>query len=243
MTIASKILEAIITPKNSLGIKREDMPQIDGKHVEDFLKYVHKCGRDYERVELPAKALQPSQGELDTDKAQKIWDEYEASKNEGANPLAGEIIVSQDKYVLDGHHRWLAVKENQPDMKIKCIMLGDNARPALDLMHGFEKTTKRDIEDNKVKESFTLSDLMLESYKPVKIPFEKLKKHKVDLSKDERATVKEKGAEWSDDRSAVFKSVIDGKSYYTTHTHRAYNCCPTLAGACERFHSFIKGTA
>jgi hypothetical protein len=234
--LASKILEAIIKPKDSLGITRDQMPQIDGKHIPEFLSWLRlEKGVGVETREMNVSDLKPSQGELDTDKADKIWDEKSAKEF--------PIIVSNDGFVLDGHHRWLAIKRNDESGKMRCHVIGKSAEEALELMHGFDKTTKRDINDKKVKEAFTLSDQMLESYKPVNIPFKKLKDHKVDLTKEERAAVKEKGAEWSDNHSAVFKSVIGGKSYYITHTHRAYNCCPTIAGACERFHSFIKGTA
>ena len=84
---------------------------------------------------------------------------------------------------------------------------------------------------------------VMEGYKPLDIPFKKLKDNKVNLTDEERAKVKELGAEWSDERSAIMKSLIDGEEYFTTYTHRAYNCCKTLEGAADRFHKFIKGTA
>jgi len=70
-----------------------------------------------------------------------------------------------------------------------------------------------------------------------------LKKNKVTLSKDEREEVKKLKAEWSDKRSAIFKAVIKGKTWYVTHTHRAYQCAPTIKGAAKKFHDFIKETA
>ena len=44
---------------------------------------------------------------------------------------------------------------------------------------------------------------------------------------------------------AVWKSVDPktGKISYITNTHRAYQVRPTLKGAINIFHSFIKGTA
>jgi hypothetical protein len=82
-------------------------------------------------------------------------------------------------------------------------------------------------------------ELMLES-----ADFKKLKKNQVNLTPEERAVVKDKKAEWSDGQSAVWKSVDkNGKATFITHTHRCYNTAPTVAGACGRFHKFIKGTA
>jgi hypothetical protein len=230
------LLEEIINPEGSLGISRDEMPQIDGEHIGEFLDYVSDEGKDYEKCSVPAGELQPSQNELDTDKADKIWNEDAAFEN--------PLIISQDNYILDGHHRWLAVHRHDKDAEMDCIKLGDDAKESLELMHGFSKTKKRDIEDNDVKECLAVKVMCQhEEFKGEDVPFEKLKDNKVNLSDEERAEVEKGGAEWSDGRSAVMKSVIGDKTYFTTYTHRAYNCCKTLAQAIERFHAFIKGTA
>ena len=76
-----------------------------------------------------------------------------------------------------------------------------------------------------------------------------LKKGRVNLDPEERASVMKRKAVWhmNGDKgkpsSAVFKSNVKGKTWYTTHTHRAYNVTPTLKGTINRFHKFIKSTA
>ncbi len=85
-----------------------------------------------------------------------------------------------------------------------------------------------------------------EGYNPRTGPkFKVLHKNKVKLTPEERALVKERGAEWNCDhhRSAVFKSVVNGKTWYVTYTHRCYNVTATLKACIKRFHDFIKGTA
>lgn len=74
--------------------------------------------------------------------------------------------------------------------------------------------------------------------------FQKLQKYKKNLTPEERAIVKERKAEWSDGRSAVWKSVSpDGKVTFVTHTHRVYNTASSVEGACTRFTKFVKSTA
>jgi hypothetical protein len=73
--------------------------------------------------------------------------------------------------------------------------------------------------------------------------YEVLKKNKVNLSKEEREKVKAKKAEWSDGRSSIFKSTVNGKNWFVTHTHRAYRVKPTINGAASEFHNYIKFTA
>lgn len=138
------LCEEIWNPENTLDIPRHEMPQIDMEHLDTFLNYLKDVECDYERCNKLPEQLYPSQNELDTDKADKIW-------NDG-NAFESPIIISQDHYVLDGHHRWLAVKRNAPDKKLECIMMGPNALECLDVMHDFEHSKKIDIEDNLVKE-------------------------------------------------------------------------------------------
>jgi hypothetical protein len=78
--------------------------------------------------------------------------------------------------------------------------------------------------------------------------FKVLQKGRVELTPEERALVIKRDARWSagsrgQRNLAVFKSVVNGKKWYTTHTHRAYNVTKTLKGTISRFHKFIKSTS
>lgn len=78
--------------------------------------------------------------------------------------------------------------------------------------------------------------------------FDVLKKNSVPLTPEERKQVMDAKAVWHHGRKgapspAVGKAVVDGKTWFETHTHRAYNVRPTLKGAISRFHRFVKGTA
>ena len=78
--------------------------------------------------------------------------------------------------------------------------------------------------------------------------FKTLKKNKVSLSKEEREEVIKSKATWNhgpkgQPSPAVWKSEVKGKTWYVTHTHRAFNVTSTLKGTIKRYHDFIKGTA
>jgi hypothetical protein len=78
--------------------------------------------------------------------------------------------------------------------------------------------------------------------------FETLKKYKVPLSPEERAEAIQAKAVWhhgpqGQETPAVWKTEVNGKTWYVTNTHRAYNVRPTLKGAIRRFHDFIKSTS
>ena len=79
--------------------------------------------------------------------------------------------------------------------------------------------------------------------------FEQLKRNRVPLTDEERTKVMKAKATWhfgpnGKASPAVWKSVNKNKIVtYITHTHRAYNTAPTVEGAINRYHRFIKGTA
>lgn len=75
----------------------------------------------------------------------------------------------------------------------------------------------------------------------------KLKKNRKPLSDEERAEVMKRGAVWhhgpnGEETPAVWKSVVNGKTWYCCNTHRAIQIKPTLKGAIKAFE-FIKTTA
>lgn len=90
---------------------------IDPKDVEinaenAFLEYLGKQGVEVTRGEsMPATEMKATQNQLNADKvAGMAWALYsnEATKDP-KHPLRQPLIVSNDGYVLDGHHRWAAL--------------------------------------------------------------------------------------------------------------------------------------
>lgn len=74
------------------------------------------------------------------------------------------------------------------------------------------------------------------------------KKHRTPLTPEERKAVMDAKAVWHHGKRgaptpAVSKAVIDGKTWFETHTHRALNYAKSVKGAIGRFHKFIEGTA
>jgi len=77
-------------------------------------------------------------------------------------------------------------------------------------------------------------------------------KSRVPLTPEERKKVMKSKAVWNfhfgrdgkrKKTPAVSKAVINGKTWFETHTHRALNYAKSLKGAISRYHKFIKSTA
>lgn len=102
--------------KGTLGIPRILMPSLD--NPSDFLSRIHKqFSIDHERETCKMSDLLPAQGEIRRNRVEGAA----AGMNEtgkvfvtnpnGSKQLAAPIIISQDNYIVDGHHRWAAAHE------------------------------------------------------------------------------------------------------------------------------------
>lgn len=104
----SKEWTAFSPDSGSLGIPRDQMPQIAAEVRGALVNFLNARGIKSEQLDVPAATLKPTQAEFSPAKVQK------AIKHEGGDRA---ILVSNDGYVLDGHHQWLAKREQGQDVK------------------------------------------------------------------------------------------------------------------------------
>jgi hypothetical protein len=50
-------------------------------------------------------------------------------------------------------------------------------------------------------------------------------------------------AVWGDGNVGVWKSVVNGKTWYVSNTHRLYRTSKTLDGIIDEFHNNVKETS
>lgn len=112
--------ENIEVPKIGMTFSRSLMPQIDNH--EEYIKYLDNKNISYVKQKLPTSDLKSTQMEFDKDKVAEIMNSREAAK---------PIIVSNDGYILDGHHRWLADYNKDKNAKTSSIVVN---LPILELM-------------------------------------------------------------------------------------------------------------
>lgn len=93
----------------TLGVPRARMPQVDAAHRGALVNYLKGQGIASEQAEVPANSLKPTQAEFSEAKVRK------ASKRTGGDRA---ILVSSDGYVVDGHHQWLAKRQDGQPVKV-----------------------------------------------------------------------------------------------------------------------------
>lgn len=89
-------------------IPRDEMPQIKSTNVDNFRKWIKKQYNIASKLKhVPANMLAPTQKEVNMDKVTWMMQNKSPEKL-GSKPL----MVSNDLYILDGHHRWYAIVYN-----------------------------------------------------------------------------------------------------------------------------------
>jgi len=87
----------IYYPKQSLGLKRIQMPQIRGEFLPLLFDKLDKDRIGYEDSRVMPNTLKPSQDEINIDNANRL---------DMDSVYLKKAIVSNDNFIIDGHHRW-----------------------------------------------------------------------------------------------------------------------------------------
>ncbi len=119
-------LPEIHYPENSLGIPRHELPQVQTNYIQELVSDLQEDNIDFNYLLLNPKDLKPCQKEINLHKVNNLTDEYLDKKY---------IIVSNDGYVLDGHHSWYCCC--QKDKKIKALQIDMPIKKLIDYLHKF----------------------------------------------------------------------------------------------------------
>lgn len=109
----NELVEKLSAPniENGKDIARRSLPQIVG--FDAFLKDLAKADCDVETKSLDPEDLSPSQKHFNESKVRTMI--------ENGTCADKPIIVSNDMFVVDGHHRWLAAAETDSMVKARVI--------------------------------------------------------------------------------------------------------------------------
>lgn len=118
---------------------RRNMPQID--NFEDFMQDVVTQGYKIISKDVEAKSLKPTQRDFNDEKIKAILDK----KSYNSKP----IIITNDDYILDGHHRWKACCEANDDQSV--IQIDLDFKNLYDLVKDKKYVSYKEIHENYVE--------------------------------------------------------------------------------------------
>lgn len=105
--------EEIEVPKIGMTFSRALMPQIKSDKIPSFLEHLKSKDIEHKIQKLPVKELRATQSEFDLTKVDQMIGQRSDTK----------IVVSNDGYIMDGHHRWLADYNTDKESKITAIVV------------------------------------------------------------------------------------------------------------------------
>ena len=124
----------------SKGIPRIKMPQLDDEQTKAFRKHLKKEGYTITKEDENAANLRATQNELNGVKVAGVADHLRDKPDHHSK----RIIVSQDDYILDGHHHWAAkigldAEDNNlfDDSKVKVARVNIKIMKLLELANKF----------------------------------------------------------------------------------------------------------
>ena len=131
----------IAKPRTNLGIDRKQMPQISSQDVNEFISYLKSLGHAVTKSTLPIIQLKMTQKEFNDDKVKHLM-------KKGKSQLSKPVIVSKDNYLLDGHHRFLALYNLDSSSKIPVVKVDVAIHTLLNLAKSFPKTYSKSIHES-----------------------------------------------------------------------------------------------
>jgi hypothetical protein len=103
---------AIYVPQNTLHIPREEMPQIADATKLAFVDWLENQGIHVQFIDIPVSLLKSVQDHIDLKKVENL------TTNLPEKALSKPLIISKDNFILDGHHRWLALLNRDPHFAV-----------------------------------------------------------------------------------------------------------------------------
>jgi hypothetical protein len=101
------------------------MPQI--YNVKGFSKKIkRKFNMKTRALTMKAKALKPSQNEINEERVDDVIEKIGPKRK-----IRDPVVISKDHYVVDGHHRWAAMKKAAPEKSIPVVMINAPIHDAL----------------------------------------------------------------------------------------------------------------
>jgi len=129
----------IINLDFGMRLPRMQLPQIKSTDVSEFIKWLDEKEVDSLETSMRVGELTPIQKEINIDKTDSRAEKHNSGE---INLSTGKpVMVSSDEYLIDGHHRWYALRELNPENRLDVVIIDTPILDLISLMKEFPKTT------------------------------------------------------------------------------------------------------
>ena len=141
----------VIDLEDGLGISRNELPQIKSTDVPEFIQWLESQNIESFDASFPVGDLKPVQREINLEKVFSMAEKHKAGEIDLSK--GKPLMTSSDEHIIDGHHRWYALRELDPKNEIDIIMIDSSARKLIELMKEFPKTSYKQTTDESLYEA------------------------------------------------------------------------------------------
>ena len=152
----------IVEFPESLGVAREEMPQISSGDVQDFRSWLESQGVASKPDKVSVADLKPIQKELNMEKVDGMMQ----AKSQEYLAFGKPAIISSDNYLVDGHHRWWAVRMMEEGGMFGVIRVDMPIRELLELAREYPKVSYKSPMDESESIIEEVLNLILEKAAP-----------------------------------------------------------------------------
>jgi hypothetical protein len=132
--------DSVLTIKKSLGVNRAQMPQINSKDIKDYLEFLKEVGIGVSAKTINVSKVGMTQKEINIDKVKGLLGTDRSN-------LAKPVIISNDGYILDGHHRVVALYNIDKNFKLKTIEVDLGIKDLLKVTKEYPKVSYKGINE------------------------------------------------------------------------------------------------
>lgn len=125
-----------VEPEKPLAYHRTELPQIAGDDKPAFFEQLGKEGIGVTRESVPAGSLKGIQVDLNLVKVSQMADAIREKGKLGKSAL----LASADGYIVDGHHRWAAEKQVDPNRMVEIDRVNLPIRELIARIEGYPKS-------------------------------------------------------------------------------------------------------
>ena len=140
----------IIDLDYGLKMPRMNLPQIKSTDVANFCKWLESKNVECLKTSMEVGEITPVQKEINLDKI----DSMKRKHLEGAIDLSNgkTVMVSGDEHLVDGHHRWYALKDLDVTNKIDVVIIDAPILELISLMKEYPKTSyKKPVDEMSIE--------------------------------------------------------------------------------------------
>lgn len=135
--------EPMIIHIDAKSIPRSEMPQIKSTDMQDFRNWLTQKGYDSTEENVDVSELEPTQSEINIQKVNGMLNAKTIEQLSQSKP----VLVTEDNYLIDGHHRWFALLNDSDENVISSIRVNLPLEELLSLAKEYPKVSFKSAMD------------------------------------------------------------------------------------------------